>query len=59
MGKHQIGEIIKVYDGDQIGWTTAELLEKVEEHNGYEKWVMVTKEGYELRRFVNFIEKYK
>lgn len=57
--KHYVGEIISVYDGDFIGWTTAELIEKVGEVSGFERWRMKTKEGYELRRLVDFDKKYK
>jgi hypothetical protein len=57
--KHYIGEVVEVYDGDFIGWTTAKLIEKVGECGGYERWIMKTKEGSELRRLVDFDKKYK
>lgn len=57
--KYYKGEIIDVYDGDFIGWTTATLIEKVGELGGYERWIMKTKEGTELRRLVGFDQKYK
>lgn len=56
---HYKGEIINVYDGDFIGWTTAKLLEKTGECQGYEQWRMLTKEGSELRRYVDFNMKNK
>lgn len=57
--KHCVGEIVDVYDGDFIGWTTAKLVEKVRECGGYERWRMVTREGSELRRLVGFDEKHR
>lgn len=56
MLKHYIGETIKVYDGDLIGWTTATLIKKTMEIKGLEQWTMRTKEGYELKRFINLVE---
>lgn len=53
------GDLIEVYDGDLIGFTTATLLEFIHEANGYEKWKMITKEGYELIRYVGLIEENK
>lgn len=57
--KYHVGEQINVYDGDFIGWTTAKLIEFVEEVNGLERWRMITKEGYELRRFIDFEQRNK
>lgn len=56
--KHYKGEIISVYDGDFIGWTTAKLIEKIGELGEYERWRMKTKEGSELVRLVDFDKKY-
>ncbi|MCT8976280.1 hypothetical protein N4T77_06690 [Clostridium sp. CX1] len=56
--KHYTGEIISVYDGELIGWTTATLIEFVGKIGGYERWRMITKEGSELRRLVDFDKKY-
>lgn len=56
--KHYIGEVVDVYDGDFIGWTTAELLEFINECGGYERWRMKTKDGSELMRLVGFDQKY-
>lgn len=57
--KHFKGEIIQVYDGDFIGWTTAELTEFINECGGYERWRMRTKEGSELVRLVGFDERHR
>ena len=57
--KHYKGETIKVYDGDFIGWTTAELIEFAGECGGYERWRMITKEGSELMRLVGFDERHR
>lgn len=57
--KHYKGEVVEVYDGDFIGWTTAELKEFISECGGYERWRMKTKEGSELVRLVDFDKKYK
>jgi hypothetical protein len=56
MKENYPGKIIKIYDGDLIGWTTAKLIEKTAEMNGFEQWRMETAEGYELRRFVGLKE---
>lgn len=50
------GDIIDVYDGDFIGWTKATLVDFIHEANGYEKWKMITTEGYTLERYVGLIE---
>jgi len=50
--KHYVGEVIKIYDGDLIGWTTATLIKKVGNTGKYERWTMITKEGSELRRLL-------
>lgn len=55
---HYIGEVVQIYDGDFIGWTTAELTEKVGELGEYERWIMKTKEGSQLVRLVDFDKKY-
>ncbi|AKN32359.1 hypothetical protein Ccar_16410 [Clostridium carboxidivorans P7] len=57
--KHYISEVITVYDGDLIGWTTAELIEKVGELGEYERWVMKTREGSQLVRLVDFDKNYR
>jgi len=49
---HFVGEIIIIYDGDFIGWTTATLIKKVGTFEKYERWTMLTKEGSELRRLL-------
>lgn len=56
--KHYKGEVVEVYDGDFIGWTNAELIEKIGELGGYERWRILTKEGSELVRLVDFDKKY-
>lgn len=48
------GQIVIVYDGDLIGFTTATLEKKYEtlEDGKVERWKMKTNEGYELVRIV-------
>lgn len=48
------GQLVKVYDGDLVGFTTARLEEKFEsiEEGVLERWSMMTIEGYKLVRFV-------
>lgn len=57
--KYYKGQIVDVYDGDFLGWTTATLIERVGELGEYERWVMKTKEGSELRRLVGFDERHR
>ncbi|KEH90638.1 hypothetical protein [Clostridium botulinum] len=56
--KHYVGEIVDIYDGDLIGWTKARLIKFIGKYNGFEKWNMISKEGYELNRYVDFDEIY-
>jgi len=56
--KYYIGEVINVYDGDFIGWTTATLLRKVGNVEKYERWIMITEDGSELRRILDIDEKH-
>lgn len=44
----KIGDKVKVYDGELIGWTTAILIKDL----GNNRWQIKTKEGYYLNRFV-------
>lgn len=48
------GDMVKVYDGDLIGFTTATLVERMckVESGDNERWLLLTKEGYNLIRIV-------
>ena len=48
------GQVVKVYDGDLIGFTTAVLkeLNEVVERGVLERWTMETEDGTQLVRFV-------
>lgn len=52
----KIGQVVKVYDGDLVGFTTAVLLNLVsvtEDYEGrLERWRMETNDGTKLVRFV-------
>ena len=48
------GQIVKVYDGDLVGFVSATLLDRVcvLEKNILERWTMITEHGYILTRIV-------
>lgn len=46
------GMLVKVYDGDLIGWTFGTLVEKCSSFNSFEKWKIETLDGTNLVRFV-------
>lgn len=46
------GMLVKVFDGDLIGWTFGTLIEKVDNIGTLEKWKIQTLDGTNLVRYV-------